>query len=364
MLSLKTALEGAGRVWWVVPSYSQSSAAWRELKALAYQIPGKVIREDARRIVLPGDGEITVKSADAPDALRGEGLDLVVIDEAAYCPAEAWTDALRPALSDRKGGALLISTPAGYTWFYDCFQRGQEGRSDWQSWQYPTADNPLIDPAEIAAARESLPERTFQQEYMAEFIPDGAGVFRGVRAAAIATPQQRAIDGHQYQFGVDWGRSGDYTCVAVWDCTLRELVYLDRFTGIEYAQQRGRLLALVERFHPIVVTAESNSMGGPIIEALQREGLRVRPFVTTQASKMAIIDALALSFERGDIRIIPDPILLGELAAFGAERLPSGLLRYAARTGHDDCVMALAIVHHAAINVRKNSAVGMFISLA
>src|SRR6266540_5570329 len=88
MLSLKTALERAGRVWWVAPSFPQSSAAWRELKALAHQIPGKVIREDMRRIVLPGDGEITVKSADAPDALRGEGLDLVVLDEAAYIQAE------------------------------------------------------------------------------------------------------------------------------------------------------------------------------------------------------------------------------------------------------------------------------------
>lgn len=360
MLSLKTALEARGRVWWVAPSYPQSSAAWRELKALADQIPGKLIREDARRIVLPGDGEITVKSADAPIALKGEGLDLCVVDEAAYTPADVWTDSLRPSLSDRRGKALIISTPNGFDWFYDCYQRGQEPRDDWQSWQYPTSDNPLIPADEIDAARESVPARTFEQEYMAQFVPDGAGVFRNVRVAATATPQQRGIDGHQYQFGVDWGRSGDYTCVAVWDCTTRELVYLDRFTGVEYAQQRGRLLALVERFHPIVVTAEQNSMGGPIIESLQHEGLRVRPFVTTQASKMAIVDALALSFERGDIKIIPDPVLLGELAAFGAERLQSGLLRYAARTGHDDTVMALAIVHHAATNVRTNSAVGAF----
>jgi len=348
MLCLKTALEGAGRVWWVAPSFPQSSMAWRELKALAHQIPGKVIREDARRIALPGDGEITVKSADAPDSLRGEGLDLVVIDEAAYCPTEVWTDALRPALSDRHGGALLISTPAGYSWFYDAWQRGQEGRDDWMSWRYPTSDNPLIPADEVDAARLTLPDRTFRQEYLAEFIPDGAGVFRGIRDAAIATPQMRAIDGHVYQFGVDWGRSGDFTAIAVWDATTRELVHLDRFTGIDYAMQRGRLMALVERFQPVVVTAEQNSMGGPIIEALQREGLSVRPFVTTNASKMEIIDSLALAFERGTIRIIPDPILLGELNAFGAERLPSGLLRYAARSGHDDCVMSLAIVHHGA----------------
>jgi len=174
MLSLKTALEKAGRCWWLAPSYPQSSAAWRELKALAAQIPERRVFEDGRRILLPGGGEIVVKSADSPESLRGEGLDLVVLDEAAYIDGEVWTDAIRPALSDRKGGALIISTPAGYDWFHEAYERGQEGRSDWQSWQYSTSDNPLIDADEIEAARESLPGRTFQQEYLALFVADGA----------------------------------------------------------------------------------------------------------------------------------------------------------------------------------------------
>jgi hypothetical protein len=53
---------------------------------------------------------------------------------------------------------------------------------------------------------------------------------------------------------------------------------------------------------------------------------------------------LALAFERGDIRILNDPVLVSELVAFQAERLPSGLLRYGAPGGqHDDTVMALAL---------------------
>jgi phage FluMu gp28-like protein len=322
--------------------------AWRELTALARQIPGRQVRESDRRIVLPGSGEIAVKSADAPESLRGEGLDLVVVDEAAYVDEAVWTDALRPALSDRQGGALLISTPFGYNWFHAVYVRGQKGRADWMSWQLTTADNPLIDSEEIDAARETLPERTFNQEYLALFVADGAGVFRNVRACATAIEQSRATPGHQYQFGIDWGRSGDYTVIAVFDCTMRQLCYLDRFTGVEYAQQRGRLLALAERFKPIAITAEANSIGQPIIEALQRDGMRIQPFVTTNASKMHIIDSLALAFERSTIGIVPDPILLNELEAFAADRTPSGLLRYEARAGHDDCVMALAIAHYGA----------------
>jgi hypothetical protein len=71
---------------------------------------------------------------------------------------------------------------------------------------------------------------------------------------------------------------------------------------------------------------------------------RCRRRLTGNASKAQAIEALALAFERGDIRILNDAVLVSELAAYQAERLPSGLMRYGAPSGqHDDCVMALAI---------------------
>lgn len=101
--------------------------------------------------------------------------------------------------------------------------------------------------------------------------------------------------------------------------------------------------ALAEESQPIQIIAEQNSFGQPIIEQLSREGLPIQPFTTTNASKAQAIEALALALERGDIRILNDPVL-GELVAYQAEKLPSGLLRYGAPSGqHDDTVMALAI---------------------
>jgi hypothetical protein len=58
---------------------------------------------------------------------------------------------------------------------------------------------------------------------------------------------------------------------------------------------------------------------------------------------------LALAFERGDLRIINDPVLVAELQAYEMERLPSGLIRYTAPDGlHDDCVIGLALAWHGA----------------
>ena len=68
----------------------------------------------------------------------------------------------------------------------------------------------------------------------------------------------------------------------------------------------------------------------------------------TNASKGNMVEALGLAFERGDIRILPDPVLVGELQAYEMERLPSGMTRYSAPDGmHDDCVMSLALAWQA-----------------
>lgn len=119
---------------------------------------------------------------------------------------------------------------------------------------------------------------------------------------------------------------------------------MDRTNRVDYVVQCDRLKALSDQWQPSQIIAEQNSVGQPVIEQLTRDGLRIQPFNTTHASKAQAIDALALAFERSDIRILNDSVLVSELVAYQAERLPSGLMRYGAPGGqHDDTVMALAM---------------------
>ena len=347
VMCAKVAADG-GRAWWVAPTYKVAQVGWRQIKRLALQVPGMDINKAELRATFPNGGEIQVRSASDPDSLRGEGLDFVVMDECAFIHVDAWQEALRPALSDRKGRALFISTPKGRNWFWRNWQRCLDDHDhEWQGWQLPTADNPFIDPAEIEAARSMLPERIYEQEYLAQFLDDAGGVFRRVLDAATAEEQDGATGGREYVFGVDWGRSNDYTAIAVLDVTASQMVALDRFNQIDYSLQLARLTALYERFRPRAIVAEANSMGQPLIEQLTAAGLPVVPFTTTNASKQIAVDALALAFERGQLRILPDPTLIAELQAYEAERLPSGMLRYGAPEGmHDDTVMATMLAWH------------------
>lgn len=342
-------LEGlAGRrAWWCSPSYPMAGAAWRELKDLAAQA-GAEIRESDMTVVFPRGGFVRVRSSDKPGSLRGEGLDFVVMDEAAFQDENVWVSELRPSLADRLGRALLVSTPNGHDWFWRLFTRGQNPHeSEWKSWQFPTARNPFIEPEEISQAESDMPSRRFATEFLA--IPgDNAGsVFRDVRRCATSSVLERGVPGRSYSFGVDWGRS-DFTATAVFDTGSGAMVSLQASNMLQYTIQRGRLLALYEKFHPAVVLCEENSIGEVNREELERDGIPVTPFVMSNASKTMLVDELNLAIERQSIALLDDPALLSELENYTMTRLPSGVWRYeAAGSGHDDRVVATMLGWHA-----------------
>lgn len=347
LMCVVVALRGL-RAWWVAPTYRTANVGWRQLKRLVQPIPGRDQNETIRQIALPGGGTVEVRSADDPDSLRGEGLDYVVMDECAFIKEPAWSEALRPALSDRQGRAMFISTPKGQNWFWRLWLRGQDG-GEWASWRFPTSDNPFIEPSEIEAARQLLPDLTFRQEYLAEFLEGEGVVFRNIDAnltAAATTPE--AHRGHKIVAGVDWGKQADCTAISVVCADCKAEVAHDRFNQIDYHVQYQRLESLCDRWGVAQVMAESNAMGEPNIEALQRAGLPVVPFQTTASTKPPLIESLALAFEQQECAWLPDPVWKSELEAYEMTiNQYTNRPRYGAPAGlHDDTVIARALAWH------------------
>lgn len=341
---------------WFAPNYKLLGEPWREMKRILRSVIVSK-NEVEHRLDLKTGGSIEFWTLDTDDPARGRKYAKVVIDEAAMSRGllDKWNAAIRPTLSDLEGGALFCSTPKGRNDFWKIHQSAQ-ALDDWATFHAPTRSNPYISMREIEAARRSLPERIFLQEYEAEFIDSGGGVFRRVTSAVDQSLSEGLLDscdpgdGRAFIIGVDWARLNDFTVFIVIDAARKAVVAFDRFRDIEYAIQLARLRALHKRFPKAPILAESNSMGGPLVEALRRERLPVRSFQTTAASKAEIIEALSLAFEREEIRIPPVPELVDELLAFDQERLPSGAVRYGAPNGSfDDCVMALAIAWHGVI---------------
>lgn len=338
-----------GYAWWVSPTAAMAHDVWKDLIRETVNLRSGLSKSN-REILFSSGGSLRVLSAHEPDRLRGAGLDFLIIDEAAFCHVDAW-EILRPALSDKQGKALFLSTPKGRNWFWNIYKRGLDPEQKaWKSWQKPSSVNPFLAAQEIVDAAMDMPEMKFKQEYMAEFIEDSGSVFRNVSACIREPRTINHIPDGAIVFGVDWGRSNDFTAIVVLDTEHNQVVEIDRFQKIDWTLQRGRLKAMADRWRPRVILAESNSIGEPNIEVLRNQGLPMKSFLTTANSKPPLIDNLALAIENQEIGLIDDPVLINELQSYEMERMSSGNFRYNAPSGgHDDTVIALALALKAAV---------------
>jgi phage FluMu gp28-like protein len=196
-------------------------------------------------------------------------------------------------------------------------------------------------------ARERVSDRTYRQEWLAEFVADGS-FFVGVRECVRPVPNWDRQ--HTYTIGADWARSssGDATVFIVYDATARQVVFVVRLVGMAYDRQLQILAQTWREYGRPSILAEQNSMGGPLVESLQTAGLPVLGFTTTAATKHEIVTALQLAIERHEIGLMDHPVLLAELEAFEV-KARAGLPAYGAPDGmHDDTVIALALALRAA----------------
>lgn len=333
------------------PSIDNLTEFWRWMKqhlqpVISYK------NEQTHRMELITGGVLECWSLKQGITLRGRKYHRVTVDEAAHGDHEdTWYGVIRPTLTDYRGRGLFISTTRGRNWFWTLYGRGVDpDDSDYESFHYPSSANPYIEPAEIEAARRDLPDRLFRQEYLAEFLDDGGGVFRGVREVCVL-PVRPPEAGRMYLGGIDWGQQDDYTVFTLMDADTREQVFLLRVNHSSYKFMRQCIIDACEAYQPALVYAEINSIGAPNIEELQALGLPVHAFNTTNASKSDVIQSLVMGIEKQEIRLLDDPVQRMELEAYEATRLPSGRWQYSAPAGkHDDCVIALALANHALFN--------------
>lgn len=168
----KSAATKPGSVNWAVcPSYRMAKQIWWEqIKAKLHELRWiKSSNEAELTIKLKNGSTISLKGCDNPDSLRGVGLDFVIFDEFQDSPKEAWTEVIRPTLSDKKGRALFTGTPKGVgSWSHELYTKALN-EQDWQAWQFTTLEGQNVPPEEIEAARRDLDEKTFLAEYCATF---------------------------------------------------------------------------------------------------------------------------------------------------------------------------------------------------
>ena len=179
ILIIKALQSESKDVFYIGPTFQQAKdIMWNMLKELLHGTDLiETTHENTATMKLHNGRRISLKGSDRPDTLRGVGLAYVVLDEYASMKVEVWEQIIRPTLSDVKGGALFIGTPAGKNHFYDLFLEAEKDE-DWEAFQYTSIDNPLIDPKEVEVARRTMSTQAFRQEFEASFVSFTGGIFK------------------------------------------------------------------------------------------------------------------------------------------------------------------------------------------
>jgi hypothetical protein len=203
------------RVWIVGPTYDLSEkefrVVWDTMMVKLKYGQAKGVKKAYNKkqgemyIEFPWRTRIECRSADHPENLVGESLDHVIMSEAAKHKKDTWERYIRAALSDRRGTADFPTTPEGYNWYHKIWQQGLDSdEPDFESWRFPSWENPFVFPDGRQDSEIKLVERTttkawFDQEYGADF-----SAFVG----KIFSDWQEDVHVRAHRFNPDWPNYG------------------------------------------------------------------------------------------------------------------------------------------------------------
>lgn len=284
---------------YVAPYLKQAKAvAWDYVKHYcAPLVPhGATFNEAELRADLPNGGRIRLFGADNPDAMRGLYFDGVVLDEYADQDPRIWP-VIRPALSDRLGWADFIGTPKGHNDFYDTYQRALANPGEWYSAIHKASETGLIPEAELQAARRSMTEDQYAQEYECSFEAAIQGAYYGKEMAEAE--REKRICRVPYDKATDvitaWDLGiGDAT--AIWFCQQvgQEYHLIDYVensgVGLDWyaGELKSRPYVYASHLLPHDVEAKELGTGKSRKEVLEQLGIKV-----TVAPKLRVEDGIS-----------------------------------------------------------------------
>ena len=180
----------------IAPTYSQAVDIYYPL--IAWQLGMEEFADKASKAAgtfwFPNNVQLKLWSYEASLRMRGTGQYFVVADEvtswkgAGMNLKESWESIIQPCVATRwspmnakkfnanSGRALIISTPRGYDYFYEMYNR-QDYDDDWKSYTYTYRDSPFLDEEEIDRIKLTLDPLKFAREYIASFEDSGSNVF-------------------------------------------------------------------------------------------------------------------------------------------------------------------------------------------
>lgn len=324
---------------WVSPIYRQVKKVFDEM-VRAFDGTGLITSNGTDLIIkLKSGSTIQFFSAERYDNIRGFTFDYLVCDEFAFMAEQAWSEVLRATVLIKGKKVLLISTPKGKNHFYNIFNL-ETIDVKYKSFKMTSYDG-LASADEIDGARLTLPDNVFRQEYLAEFVDSGTGVFNNV------TVNDKPSITSKYYAGIDLGRADDYTVLTILN-DKSEMVHCERWRHNTWQNIVDSLVKVLKAFS-CMAYVEVNSIGDAIFEQIRAKYSKVEPFTTTSKSKQDAVESLQVANQNKEFTILPIDWLQKEFEIYTYEYShKTRSIKYSAPQGfHDDGVMSCCIAYKA-----------------
>lgn len=352
--------------WWVANTWKNTKRGYRQVLAM---VPPEILAKpapsaDSNELALYFKNGATLEfyTAGTPDAMAGEGVHFVVVDEAALIPEHVWFQIIRPTLMDVQGRALIVSTPRGRNWFWRLddwggFAGKHAPKPGYESFHFTSYDNPYLPREDIEESRESMPERLFNQEVLAQYIANADALFNLEHAHVVEGYDPALAARQTLAVGIDLAKRIDFTVIWAMDSRGR-LVFHDRFQqGISWPVQRELIVEhlrdLAEVADSVTVGIDSTGLGDVVYDDLDALGeFDIVPINFSPVQKHKMVKLLGADIEKQRVQLLESA--MDEFEAYQYSIGPSGNFKYSAPEGqHDDQVSAAMLanwvrVHEAA----------------
>lgn len=310
-------------VWALSASYKvgrPSYLTFREACIKAGLTIGKDVKENkgGLRFEFENGSLVEFKSAEDPQSLRGAGLDILWMDEAAFIKNDESWGVIRPSLSDKQGLLITTTTPNQKNWFYEEFF-SKDAREDNNNSrvEYRSIDNPYFRKEEWEYVKSRYHPLLFAQEYMASFDSMAGKDLAGdwlhyYDSMNLLDSEGKPLKLRKYM-GVDpaislSANADRFVITIIGVADSNEVFLLEQYAArIPFAEQLLKIEEFYLRYKPEIIGIESNAYQAALVQ--QTERLNSMPPVVpmfAKGKKWERILAMSPLFRIGKVKIKKD----------------------------------------------------------
>lgn len=328
---IENMLDGKSPILWMDTTYGNIERyVERYFFPILKQLPKNLWKYRANRSDLKILNSVCdFRSADKPENIEGFGYALIVLNEAGIIlkNRRLWEESIRPMILDYKANVLIGGTPKGKMnkrrnekhLFFELFEKsplyspfskkGENNppKADWQSFQYSSYDNPLIDKNEIDEMAKEISQMLRDQEIYGKFV-DGssAGIIKRdwwKYYTKDELEKLRFIKRVQsWDTAFKKNEENDFSVCTTWEIRQNGFYLIDLWRGrVEFPELKKTVEKLYNDYKPNEVLIEDKASGQSLIQELQRETRIPIKAIKVSSDKIARVHAITPLIESGRV---------------------------------------------------------------